>query len=138
MHRHIDTLSVAMVANNIGHTEDSNRSGKFHGSFTQSSTEPQIQPNLFERMNNCNKLLPRIFAAQNKFRSKFRVALTPSRNMSLKVRAVQNNTCLENSQKCCRSFISVKNSSKSQEFRRTSSTDVCITFAQYCIYDPFD
>ena len=30
----IDTLSVAMVANNIGHTEDSNRSGKFHGSFT--------------------------------------------------------------------------------------------------------
>ena len=34
----IDTLSVAMVANNIR---------KFHGSFTQSSTEPQIQPNLF-------------------------------------------------------------------------------------------
>ena len=30
----IDTLSVAMVANNIGHAEDSNRSGKFHGSFT--------------------------------------------------------------------------------------------------------
>ena len=43
----IDTLSVAMVANNISHAEDSNRSGKFHGSFTQSSTEPQIQPNLF-------------------------------------------------------------------------------------------
>ena len=54
-----------MVANNIGHAEDSNRSGKFHGSFTQSSTEPQIQPNLFERMNNCNELSPRIFAAQN-------------------------------------------------------------------------
>ena len=32
------------------------------------------------------------------FRSKFRVALTLSRNMSLKVGAVQNNTCLENSQ----------------------------------------
>ena len=30
----IDTLSVAMVANNIGRAEDSNRSGKFHGSFT--------------------------------------------------------------------------------------------------------
>ena len=56
-----------MVANNIGHAEDSNRSGKFHGSFTQSSTEPQIQPNLFERMNNCNELSPRIFAAQNEF-----------------------------------------------------------------------
>ena len=63
----IDTLSVAMVANNIGHAKDSNRSGKFHGSFTQSSTEPQIQPNLFERMNNCNELSPQIFTAQNKF-----------------------------------------------------------------------
>ena len=68
------------------------------------------------------------------FRSKFRVALTPSRNMSPKVRAVQNNTCLENSQKCRRSFVSVKNSSKSQEFRRISSTGVCITFAQYCMF----
>ena len=44
---------------------------------------------------------------------KFRVALTPSRNMSLKVQAIQNYTCLENSQKCCRSFVLVKNSSKS-------------------------
>ena len=60
-------LSVAMVANNIGDAEDSNRSGKFHGSFTQISTEPQIQPNLFESMNNCNELSPRIFAAQNEF-----------------------------------------------------------------------
>ena len=68
------------------------------------------------------------------FRSKFRVALTPSRNMSPKVRAVQNNTCLENSRKCRRSFVSVKNSSKSQEFRRISSTGVCITFAQYCTF----
>ena len=60
-------LSVATVANNIGRAEDSNRSGKFHGSFTQSSTKPQIQPNLFERMKNCNELSPRIFAAQNEF-----------------------------------------------------------------------
>ena len=53
------------------------------------------------------------------FRSKFRVALTPSRNMSPKVRAVQNNTSLENSRGNCRgSFVSVKNSSKSREFRR--------------------
>ena len=80
----------------------------------------------------------RIFAPKNSphrtnFRSKFRVAFTPSRNLSPKVRAVQNNTCLENSRKCRRSFVSVKNSSKSQEFRRISSTGVCITFAQYCI-----
>ena len=45
----------------------------------------------------------------------------PLRNMSPKVRAVQNNTSLENSQKCRESFVLVKNSSKNWnffEFRR--------------------
>ena len=40
--------------------------------------------------------------------------------MSPKVRAVQNNTCLENSRKCRRRFVSVKNSETRNffEFRR--------------------
>ena len=84
------------------------------------------------RMNNTTNFRPENSPHRTNFRSKFRVAFTPSRNLSPKVRAVQNNTCLENSRKCRRSFVSVKNSSKSQEFRRISSTGVCITFAQYC------
>lgn len=69
-----------------------------------------------------NQIFLRRMNNTTNFRSKFRVAFTPSRNLSPKVRAVQNNTCLENSRKCRRSFVSVKNSSKSQEFRRISST----------------
>ena len=42
------------------------------------------------------------------------------------------NSCLENSPKCRPNFVSDQSSSKSQEFRPISSTDVCITFAQYC------
>ena len=55
------------------------------------------------------------------FNLKFRVALTPSRNMSPKVRAVQNNTCLKNSQKCRRSFFWSRIHRKARnfvEFRR--------------------
>ena len=56
--KHIDTIDTpgaAMVANNIGCMETQIIEG--------SSTKPQIQPNLFEGMNNSNKFLPRIFAA---------------------------------------------------------------------------
>ena len=122
-------LSVAMVANNIGHAEDSNRSGKFLGSFTQSSTEPQIQPNLFERMNNCNELSPRIFAAQNEF----------SLEISSRINAIKEYVAESSSRS--KQYMPRKFAEMSSKFRfgqefveklGISSTGVCITFAQYC------
>ena len=109
-----------MVANNTGRAEAGIVAGNFMGVLHSVVTNYKFNQIFLRRMNNT---IQRIFAPKNSphrtnFRSKFRVAFTPSRNLSPKVRAVQNNTCLENSRKCRRSFVSVKNSSKSHEFRR--------------------
>ena len=125
---------VAMVANNIGRAETGIVAGNFMGVLHSVVTNHKFNQIFLRRMNNTTNFRPENSPHRTNFRSKFRVAFTPSRNLSPKVRAVQNNTCLENSRKCRRSFVSVKNSSKSQEFRRISSTGVCITFAQYCMY----
>ena len=122
-----------MVVNNIGRAETGIVAGNFMGVLHSVVTNHKFNQIFLRRMNNTTNFRPENSPHRTNFRSKFRVAFTPSRNLSPKVRAVQNNTCLENSQKCRRSFVSVKNSSKSQEFRRISSTGVCITFAQYCI-----
>ena len=42
-----------------------------------------------------------------------------------------NNSRLKNLRRCRRNFVSGKISSKSQEKRQNSWTDLCITFAQY-------
>ena len=125
-----------MVANNIGRAETGIVAGNFMGVLHSVVTNHKFNQIFLRRMNNTTNFRPENSPHRTNFRSKFRVAFTPSRNLSPKVRAVQNNTCLENSRKCRRSFVSVKNSSKSQEFRRILSTGVCITFAQYCKCPP--
>ena len=118
-----------MVANNIGRAETGIVAGNFMGVLHSVVTNHKFNQIFLRRINNTTNFRPensphrKNFRPENSpyrtnFRSKFRVAFTPSRNLSPKVRAVQNNTCLENSRKCRRSFVSVKNSSKSQEFRR--------------------
>ena len=107
-----------MVANNTGRAEAGIVAGNFMGVLHSVVTNHKFNQIFLRRMNNTTNFRPENSPHRTNFRSKFRVAFTPSRNLSPKVRAVQNNTCLENSRKCRRSFVSVKNSSKSHEFRR--------------------
>ena len=83
-----------MVVNDMGRAETEIVAGNsmevLHGSVTNHKSN-QI---FLRRMNNSNEFSFRIFPHRANFRPKFRVALTTSRNMSPKVRAVQNNTCL--------------------------------------------
>ena len=107
-----------MVANNIGRAETGIVAGNFMGVLHSVVTNHKFNQIFLRRMNNTTNFRPENSPHRTNFRSKFRVAFTPSRNLSPKVRAVQNNTCLENSRKCRRRFVSVKNSSKSPKFRR--------------------
>ena len=107
-----------MVVNNIGRAETGIVAGNFMGVLHSVVTNHKFNQIFLRRMNNTTNFRPENSPHRTNFRSKFRVAFTPSRNLSPKVRAVQNNTCLENSRKCRRRFVSVKNSSKSHKFRR--------------------
>ena len=90
----INSLNVAMVVNDMGRAETEIVAGNsmevLHGSVTNHKSN-QI---FLEEWTIATNFRSEYSPHRANFRPKFRVALTTSRNMSPKVRAVQNNTCL--------------------------------------------
>ena len=74
--------------------------GNFMGILHSVVTNHKFNQIFSRRMNNTTNFRPENSPHRTNFRSKFQVAFAPSRNLSPKVRAVQNNTCLKNSRKC--------------------------------------
>ena len=75
-----------MVVNNIGRAETGIVAGNFMGVLHSVVTNHKFNQIFLRRMNNTTNFHPENSPHRTNFRSKFRVAFTPSRNLSPKVR----------------------------------------------------
>ena len=81
----IDTLSVAMVANNIGRAETQIGAGNSRGVLHRAVPNHKFNQIFLKGWTIATNFRPEYLPHRTNFRSKFRVALTPSRIMSPKV-----------------------------------------------------